>query len=99
MWKRHSKALRAPGRYARCKAGVGRRLPTDHDEISGEVAEQDAALDLRFLCGTGRAEAHVPVRGGVERAPCGSFYVGMGYGSWLSSGFCVGGVGGGDFDL
>ncbi len=39
------------------------RLPVDHDEIAGAVAEQDAALDLRVLCGTGHAEAHVPVRG------------------------------------
>ena len=47
------------------------RLPADHDEIAGEVAEQDVVLDLRVLCGTGHAEAHVPVRGSVERAPSG----------------------------
>ena len=47
------------------------RLPADHDEIAGEVAEQNVVLDLRVLCGTGHAEAHVPVRGSVERAPCG----------------------------
>ena len=46
------------------------RLPADHDEIAGEIAEQDVVLDLRVLCGTGRAEAHVPVRGSVGRAPC-----------------------------
>ena len=37
------------------------RLPADHDEIAGEVAEQNFVLDLRVLCGTGHAEAHVPV--------------------------------------
>ena len=47
------------------------RLPADNDEIAGEVAEQDVVLDLRVLCGTGHAEAHVPVRGSVERVPCG----------------------------
>ena len=47
------------------------RLPADHDEIVGEVAQQGAALDLRILCGTGHAEAHVPVRGRMGRAPCG----------------------------
>ena len=47
------------------------RLPADHDEVAGEVAEQDAALDLRVLCSTSHAEAHVPVRGSVKRAPCG----------------------------
>ena len=46
------------------------RLPADHDEVAGEVAEQNVVLDLRILCGTGHAEAHVPVRGSVERAPC-----------------------------
>ncbi len=35
----------------------------------GEVTKQD--LDLRALCGTSRAEAHVPVRGSAERNPCG----------------------------
>ena len=47
------------------------RLLTDHDDIAGEVAEQDVVLDLRVLCGTGHAEAHIPVRGSVERAPSG----------------------------
>ena len=47
------------------------RLPADHDEIAGEVAEQDVALDLRVLCRAGHAEAHVPVCGSVELAPCG----------------------------
>ena len=46
-------------------------LPSDHDEIAGEVAEKDSALDLRVLCGTGHAEARVPVRGSEGRAPCG----------------------------
>ena len=45
------------------------RLPADNDEIAGEVAEQDVVLDLRVLCSTGHAEAHVPVRGSVERVP------------------------------
>ena len=47
------------------------RLPANHDEIAGEVAQQNVALDLRILCGTSHAEAHVPVRGSVKRAPCG----------------------------
>ena len=47
------------------------RLPANHDEIAGEVAQQNVVLDLRVLCGTSHAEAHVPVRGSVERAPCG----------------------------
>ena len=28
-------------------------------------------VDLRALCGTSHAEAHVPVRGSVKRVPCG----------------------------
>ncbi len=71
MRMRHSKAMRAPRQHARREVGIGMRLPADHDEIAGEVAEQDVALDLRVLCGTGRAEAHVPVCGSVERAPSG----------------------------
>ena len=47
------------------------RLPANHDEIAGEVAQQNVVLDLRVLCGTGHAEARVPVRGSVKRAPCG----------------------------
>ena len=69
--KRHSKAMRAPRRHARREVGIRMRLPADHDEIAGEVAEQYVALDLRVLCGTGRAEAHVPVRGSAEHAPWG----------------------------
>ena len=42
-----------------------------HDEIAGEVAKQNVALDLRVLCGISHAEAHVPVRGSVKRATCG----------------------------
>ena len=71
MRKRHSKAMRAPRRHARREVGFGMRLPADHDEIAGEVAEQSVALDLRVLCGPGHAEARVPVRGSAERAPCG----------------------------
>jgi len=62
MRKRHSKAMRASRRHVRREVGIGVRLPADHDEIAGEVAEQDVALDLRVLCGTGHAEAHVSVR-------------------------------------
>ena len=47
------------------------RLPANHDEIAGEVAQQNVVLDLRVLCGTSHAEAHVPVRGSVKRVPCG----------------------------
>ena len=71
MRMRHSKAMRAHRRHVRREVGVGMRLPADHDEIAGKVAEQNGVLDLRVLCGTGRAEAHVPARGSVERAPCG----------------------------
>ena len=71
MRRRHSKAMRAPRQHVQRKAGIGIRLPADYDEVAGEVAEQNVVLDLRVLCGTGHAEAHVPVRGSVERAPCG----------------------------
>ena len=71
MRMRHSEAMRAPRRHVRREVGIGMRLPADNDEIAGEVAEQDVVLDLRVLCGTGHAEAHVPVRGSVERVPCG----------------------------
>ena len=47
------------------------RLPANHDEIAGEVAQQNVILDLRVLCGTSHAEAHVPVRGSVKHVPCG----------------------------
>ena len=69
--KRHSKAMRAPRRHVRREVGIGMRLPADNDEIAGEVAEQDVVLDLRVLCGTSHAEAHVPVRGSIKRSLCG----------------------------
>ncbi len=47
------------------------RFPANHDEIAGEVAQQNVVLDLRVLCGTSHAEAHVPVHGSVKRVPCG----------------------------
>ena len=71
MRKRHSKAMRATRRHVRREVGIGMRLPAYYDEVVGEVAEQNVVLDLRALCGTGHAEAHVPVRGSVGRAPCG----------------------------
>ena len=46
-------------------------MPANHDEIAGDFAQRNVVLDLRVLCGTSRAEAHVPVRGSVKRAPCG----------------------------
>ena len=52
MRKRRSKAMRAPQRHVRC-GGIGMKLPVDHDEIAGEVVEQNVALNLRVLCGTG----------------------------------------------
>ena len=61
----------APRQHARREVGIGARLPANHDEIAGEVAQQNAVLDLRVLCGTSHAEAHVPVRGSVKRVPCG----------------------------
>ena len=59
---------------ARGPARMARRVNYDHGKISGEVAEQDVALDLRVLCGlcgTSYAEAHVPVRESMGRAPRG----------------------------
>ena len=69
--KRHSKPMRAPRRHVRHEVRVWIRLPADHGEIAGEVAEQDVALDLRVLCGTGHAEALAPACGSAGRAPCG----------------------------
>ena len=61
----------APRQHIRRKVRIGVRLPANHDEIAGEVAQQNVVLDLRVLCGTSHAEAHVPVRGSVKRVPCG----------------------------
>ena len=61
----------APRQHVRREVRIGVRLPANHDEIAGEVAEQNVVLDLRVLCGTSHAEAHVPVRGRVKRFPCG----------------------------
>ena len=69
--KRHSKAMGAPRQHIRRKVRIGVRLPANHDEIAGEVAQQNVVLDLRVLCGTSHAEAHVPVRGSVKRNTCG----------------------------
>jgi len=63
--------MRATRRHVRREVGIGMRLPAYYDEVAGEVAEQNVVLDLRVLCGTSHAEAHVPVRGSVERVPCG----------------------------
>ena len=56
----------APRQHIRRKVRIGVRLPANHDEIAGEVAQQNVVLDLRVLCGTSHAEAHVPVRGSVK---------------------------------
>ena len=61
----------APRPRIRREVRIGVRLPANHDEIAGEVAQKNAVLDLRVLCGSSHAEAHVPVRGSVKRAPCG----------------------------
>ena len=61
----------APRQHIRREVRIGVRLPANHDEIAGEVAQQNVVLDLRVLCGTSHAEAHVPVRGSVKRVPCG----------------------------
>ena len=66
-----ARAMREPRRHVRREVGIGMRLPAYYDEVAGEVAEQNVVLDLRVLCGTSRAEAHVPVRGSVERVLCG----------------------------
>ena len=67
--ERRSKAMGAPRQHARREVRIGVRLPANHDETAGEVARQDAALDLRGLCGT--SQAHIPERGSVGRALCG----------------------------
>jgi len=61
----------APRQHVQREVRIGVRLPANHDEISSEVATKNVALDLRVLCGTSHAEAHVPVRGSVKRVPCG----------------------------
>jgi hypothetical protein len=66
--KRHSKAMGVPRQHVRLKVRIGVRLPASHDEIAGKVAQKNAVLDPRVLCGTSHAEAHVPVRGSVKRA-------------------------------
>ena len=63
--------MRATRRHVRREVEIGMRQPAYYDEVAGEVAEQNVVLDLRVLCGTSHAEAHVPVRGSVERDPCG----------------------------
>ena len=47
------------------------RFPANHDGIAGEIAQKNVGLKFRVLCGTSHAEAHVPVRGSVQRAPFG----------------------------
>ena len=49
MQMRHSKAMRAPRRHVRREVGIGMRLPADHDEIAGEVAEQDVVLEKALI--------------------------------------------------
>jgi hypothetical protein len=39
----------------RREVGIGVRLPANHDEIAGEVAQQNSVLNLRVLCGTSHA--------------------------------------------
>ena len=57
----------APRQHIRREVMIGVRLPANHDEIAGDevAAQQNVVLDLRVLCGTSHAEAHVPVRGSV----------------------------------
>ena len=61
----------APRQHVRREARIGVRLPANHSDIAGEVAQQSIVLDLRVLCGTSHADAHVSVRRSVERAQCG----------------------------
>ena len=49
--------------HVRREDRTGVRLPANHDEIAGEVAKQDAALDLCVLCGTGRVEKRLRAEG------------------------------------
>ena len=42
----------APRQHIRREVRIGVRLPANHDEIAGEVAQQNVVLDLRVLCGT-----------------------------------------------
>ena len=56
MQKRHSKAMRAPRRHVRREVGIWIRLPADHDEIAGEVAEQNVVLSF-WTCASFAAPA------------------------------------------
>ena len=62
----------ASRQHIRREVRIGVRLPANHDKIAGEVAQQTVVLDLRVLCGSSHAEAHVPVRGSVKRTPGGA---------------------------
>ena len=48
--KRHSKAMGAPRQHVRREVRIGVRMPANHDESAGEVAQKSAVLDLRALC-------------------------------------------------
>ena len=61
----------APRQHERREVRIGVRLPANHNETAGEVAQQNVVLDMRVLCGTSHAEALVPVRGSAKRVPCG----------------------------
>ncbi len=47
----------APRQHIRREVRIGVGLPANHDEIVGEVAQQNVVLDLRVLCGTSHAKA------------------------------------------
>ena len=57
MWKRRSKAMRAPRRHVRREVGIGMKLPADHGEIADEVAEQDALKKSLWTCASFAAPA------------------------------------------
>ncbi len=47
--KRHSKAMEALRQHVRRNVGIGVRLPANHDEIAGEVAQQICSGPARPL--------------------------------------------------
>ena len=63
--------MRPHRQHLRREFRTGVRPPANNDEVAGEVTKQDVVLDLRVHSGTSHAEANVPVRGNVGRAPCG----------------------------
>ena len=64
-----SHAVRAPTRRAGRVVGVGMRLPTHHNKISGPVAKHAVILNMRVHRRTCHTETRFPVGGRVGRIP------------------------------